>query len=193
MNAVLIDNYDSFTYNLVPILYAAGCDTVTVMRNDEMDVEKMRNSDALIISPGPGLPASSGDLLDALSQFALSKPIFGVCLGLQAIAEHFGGKLINMGIVVHGKTSNVVVTDTKDPIYAGVESPFVAGRYHSWVADRAQVPDDLVVTATDGNGTIMSLRHHSLPVFGVQYHPESVMTPCGARVIDNFIKYIRHA
>lgn len=188
MKTVLIDNYDSFTYNLVPMLYAGGASEVSVMRNDQIDVDLIRDCGAIVISPGPGLPDMSGDLMHVLRIFAAMKPVLGICLGLQAVAEHFGGTLLNLDQVVHGKPSSIHVVVPDDPLYRGIKSPFAAGRYHSWVADASHVPDDVEVTAVDETGTVMSLRHKGLPVFGVQYHPESVMTPDGGRIVRNFIK-----
>lgn len=188
MKVLIIDNYDSFTYNLVQILRDMPAVEVLVRRNDAFEAAEIAEADALLLSPGPGVPTDAGQLMALLGEWAGRKPILGVCLGMQAIAEHYGGRLRNLEQVYHGKSSPVQVTDQADPIFAGLGDEFVAGRYHSWVAERGSLPASLRVSAETADGEIMALRHESEPVFGLQFHPESVLTPQGTQMVHNFIQ-----
>jgi anthranilate synthase component 2 len=190
MKIILIDNYDSFTYNLVETLRQIGQAEVDVVRNDHFEMEALEKYDAILLSPGPGLPAQAGKMPEVLRQYASTKPILGVCLGLQAMVEHFGGTLYNLPSVFHGVSSTMKVTDLHDPILGKLAPQFEAGRYHSWAAVRADLPAELVITAEDQTGEIMAIRHKSLPIFGMQYHPESILTPKGPEMLANFLQII---
>ena len=183
---LLIDNYDSFTYNLVQAFLVLDAE-VMVYRNDAIDVDAAasREPTHLVVSPGPGRPSDAGVSLAMIDHFAGRIPILGVCLGHQCIVEHFGGEIVSAGRLMHGKTSQISHDGTD--IYHGLPNPFGAGRYHSLAARRDRVPDVLKVTARTGDGEIMGVRHKSLPVEGVQYHPESVLTPRGPELLGNFL------
>lgn len=187
MKLLVFDNYDSFTYNLVQLIREAGCDDITVARNDRIAMEEVARYDKIVLSPGPGVPTESGMLLPLIREYAASKSILGVCLGEQAIGEAFGARLENLSEVYHGVATSVkVVAD--DPLFSGLESVFEAGRYHSWVVSREGFPaDTLRVTAEDEQGRIMALAHRVYDVRGVQFHPESVLTPQGAAMIANWL------
>lgn len=187
IKVLLIDNYDSFTYNLVHYLEALDCE-VTVMRNDELEIEDVQDFDKILLSPGPGLPSEAGLLKQVIQTYALSKSILGVCLGHQAIAEVFGGSLINLEKVYHGVSTAIRVTAEDEPLYKGLPETFSVGRYHSWSVDPATLPDTLEVTAVDKNNHIMSLRHKVYDVRAVQYHPESVLTQFGKKILENWLK-----
>jgi anthranilate synthase component 2 len=187
-NVLVIDNYDSFTYNLVHIIREhPGC-TVEVFRNDRISVEEAGAFDDIILSPGPGLPSEAGIMKQVIEKYAATKKIFGVCLGMQAIGEVFGGNLVNLPQVYHGVATPVFRQDTKDPVLEGVPQEFMAGRYHSWVVDEKDFPNELLITSRDKEGHIMSLRHRNYPVFGLQFHPESILTPEGKKMIFNFLE-----
>jgi anthranilate synthase/aminodeoxychorismate synthase-like glutamine amidotransferase len=181
---LLVDNYDSFTYNLVHLFQELGAE-VLVRRNDELDADEAERlaPSHLVISPGPGRPAQSGATLEIIRRLAPTRPTLGVCLGHQAIVEAFGGEVGTARELVHGKAG--MVSHDGTGIFAGLPQPFSAGRYHSLAATR--IPDDLVVSATTGDGEVMAVRHRSLRVDGVQFHPESVLTPDGARLCRNFL------
>ena len=185
---LLIDNYDSFTYNLVQAFLVLGAD-VTVRRNDEITVEEALGLDAthLCISPGPGTPYDAGISMKMIEAFAGKLPIFGVCLGHQSLVEVFGGKVVRAGRLMHGKTS--LVHHDGRGVFAGLPNPFEAGRYHSLIAQRDTIPANLEVTAWTPEGEIMGVRHRSLPVEGVQFHPESILTPDGPRLMGNFLAF----
>ena len=184
---LLIDNYDSFTYNLVQAFLVLDAE-VMVYRNDAIDADAAESCKPthLVISPGPGRPADAGVSLAMIGHFAGRIPILGVCLGHQCIVQHFGGEVVSAGSLMHGKTSRVSHDGTD--IYHGLPNPFEAGRYHSLAARRDRVPDVLKVTAHTGDGEIMGVRHRCLAVEGVQYHPESVLTPHGPELLGNFLK-----
>lgn len=188
MKLLVFDNYDSFTYNLVQLIREAGCDDITVARNDRIGLDEVAGFDKILLSPGPGIPSESGILLPLIREYAPSKSIFGVCLGEQAIGEAFGARLENLSEVYHGVATPVrIVSD--DPLFAGVESGFEAGRYHSWIVSRVNFPSEtLQITAEDEQGRIMALAHRTYDVRGVQFHPESVLTPQGVRLISNWLK-----
>ena len=185
MKTVIIDNYDSFTYNLAHLVKALGAE-VTVLRNDQFSIEALEAYDKIILSPGPGIPSEAGLLLDVIKTYAGRKPMLGVCLGHQAIGEAFGARLENLSEVFHGvATPAHIVAD--DPIFCGLPKTFTVGRYHSWVVATDQFPDCLTVTAVSDEGQIMALRHKEYDIHGIQFHPESVLTPEGIIIIKNFI------
>lgn len=180
----VIDNYDSFTYNLVHYLEELGCE-VTVKRNDQFELDELENYPLLLLSPGPGIPDESGLLKAAIERYAPSKKILGVCLGQQAIGEVFGGKLINLDKVYHGIATPVNVTQ-EDVLFKDLPKNFEVGRYHSWVV-QTPLPNELEATSVDDEGQLMSLRHKTYDVRAVQYHPESVLTPYGKKILENWI------
>ncbi|MBK9257134.1 MAG: aminodeoxychorismate/anthranilate synthase component II [Saprospiraceae bacterium] len=184
---VIIDNYDSFTYNLVHLLNEITGGEVTVVRNDQFKIEELESYEYIILSPGPGLPDEAGLLKEVIQTYGPSKKIFGVCLGLQAIGEVYGGKLKNLSKVFHGMKTVMTQTDNNDPIFNGINKSFDAGRYHSWVIDKSSCPTDLLITATDSDGEIMAARHKIYQIYGVQFHPESIMTPDGRTMLTNFL------
>lgn len=186
MRLLVFDNYDSFTYNIVEALRRLGVEA-DVRRNDHIDVPQALAYDRIIISPGPGIPSEAGVLPRLLESVDGGTPILGICLGMQAIGERFGGRLVNLSEVYHGVTSDVCVT-APDPIFAGLPETFQVGRYHSWVVSREAFPSELEITALSPDDNIMALRHRTLPIHGVQFHPESVMTPLGACMLKNFIE-----
>jgi anthranilate synthase component 2 len=183
---LVIDNYDSFTYNLVHYLEDLNGD-VTVVRNDEFDLEEVKNYDKILLSPGPGLPNEAGLLKQLIQTYAPTKSILGVCLGLQAIGEVFGGQLRNLEKVYHGVATKVQIQVNDENLFDGLPNEIEVGRYHSWVVDPSDFPDSLQITATDSNGEIMALRHKTFDVKGVQFHPESVLTPDGKKILENWL------
>ncbi|MDE6002088.1 MAG: aminodeoxychorismate/anthranilate synthase component II [Prevotella sp.] len=185
MKIVIIDNYDSFTYNLSHLVKELGAD-VTVMRNDQFNMDEIAVYDKIILSPGPGIPSEAGLLLNVIKTYAGKKPMLGVCLGHQAIGEVFGGKLENLSEVFHGVATPCHIT-TNDPIFQGLLTCITIGRYHSWVVSKNGLPDCLEVTAESNEGQIMALRHRQYDIHGIQFHPESVLTPEGRTIIKNFI------
>jgi len=184
-NVLVIDNYDSFTYNLVHYLEDLEC-KVTVVRNDKLSLDDVEPFDKIVLSPGPGIPDEAGLLKDIIKRYAPSKSILGVCLGQQAIGEVFGGSLINLKDVYHGVSTKVTITVSDEPLFRGLEKEIEVGRYHSWVV-HPDLPEDLEATSFDENGQVMSLRHKTYDVKGVQYHPESVLTPHGKLILKNWI------
>ena len=187
MKIVIIDNYDSFTYNLSHLVKELGAE-VTVYRNDKFELSSLQQFDKIILSPGPGIPSEAGLLLDVIREYAGKKPILGVCLGHQAIGESFGGKLTNLSDVFHGVATpcNIVADDY---IFEGMTSPIEVGRYHSWVVDAESLPSCLEATSLSNEGYIMSLRHRDYNIRGIQFHPESVLTPQGRQILDNWINH----
>jgi anthranilate synthase component 2 len=183
---LVIDNYDSFTYNLVHYLEDLDCE-VTVYRNDEFELDEIAHFDKILLSPGPGIPDEAGLLKQVIQQYGPTKSIFGVCLGQQAIGEVYGGTLSNLDKVYHGVATNVTKSVNDELLFEGLENEFEVGRYHSWVVD-ANLPDCLEVTSFDENGQVMSLRHKTYDVRGVQFHPESVLTPNGKKMLENWVK-----
>ena len=185
MKVVIIDNYDSFTYNLSHVVKELGAE-VTVLRNDQFSLHEIEAYTKIILSPGPGIPSEAGLLCDVIRSYAGRKPILGVCLGHQAIGEVFGATLENLSEVFHGvATPCHIIAD--DPIFQGIGRDITIGRYHSWVVSIKGLPSCLEVTAVSDEGQIMALRHRELPVHGIQFHPESVLTPEGKRIIQNFL------
>jgi anthranilate synthase component 2 len=183
---LVIDNYDSFTYNLVHYLEDLDCD-VTVYRNDEFEMEEIARFDKILLSPGPGIPDEAGLLKLVIQQYGPTKSIFGVCLGQQAIGEVYGGTLSNLDKVYHGVATNVTKAVNDELLFEGLDNEFEVGRYHSWVVD-TNLPDCLEATSFDANGQVMSLRHKTYDVRGVQFHPESVLTPNGKKMLENWVK-----
>lgn len=184
---LVIDNYDSFVYNLVHYLEELDCE-VTVRRNDKFYLEEVENFDKILLSPGPGIPDEAGLLKEVIQKYATSKPIFGVCLGQQAIGEVFGAKLENLSKVFHGVATTATIISKNEPLFKGIEKEFEIGRYHSWVVSKEGFPEVLEITSVDENGQIMSVRHKFYDVCGVQFHPESVLTPMGKQIIKNWIE-----
>ena len=183
---LVFDNYDSFTYNLVHAVKKLGYTNVEVHRNDQIALEDIERYDKIILSPGPGVPSESGILLDVIRKYAPTKCILGVCLGEQAIAEAFGGTLINLTEVHHGVSSMVDVLE-EDVLFNGLPKQLEVGRYHSWAAEKSTLPDCLTITAVDDEGMIMALAHKTYDVRGVQFHPESVLTPDGEKMLKNWL------
>lgn len=183
---LVIDNYDSFTYNLVHYLEDLDCE-VTVYRNDEFELDEIAHFDKILLSPGPGIPDEAELLKKVIQQYGPTKSIFGVCLGQQAIGEVYGGTLSNLDKVYHGVATNVTKSVNDELLFEGLENEFEVGRYHSWVVD-ANLPDCLEATSFDENGQVMSLRHKTYDVRGVQFHPESVLTPNGKKMLENWVK-----
>ena len=185
MKIVIIDNYDSFTYNLSHLVKEVGAE-VTVLRNDQFELPRLEAFDKIILSPGPGIPSEAGLLLDVIRTYAGRKPILGVCLGHQAIGEAFGGKLENLSEVFHGVATPCHIT-SNDPIFNRLDNSITIGRYHSWVVSKEDFPTCLEITAESDEGQIMALRHRDFDIHGIQFHPESVLTPQGRTIIKNFI------
>ena len=183
---VIIDNYDSFTYNLAHLVKELGAE-VDVLRNDKFELEELEKYDKIILSPGPGIPEEAGLLLEVIRTYAGRKPILGVCLGEQAIGQVFGGKLTNLSEVFHGIQTNVKIKN-KDYIFDGLPTKIPVGRYHSWVVDTDGFPEELVITAISPEGQIMALRHRKYDIHGIQFHPESVLTPDGKQIVGNWLK-----
>ena len=186
MKILLIDNYDSFTYNLLHYIEKVSEHEVKVVRNDSIRIADVAQFDKIMISPGPGLPSNAGIIKEVIRTYADSKSILGICLGHQAIGEAFGGKLRNLKTVQHGVTSAINCIDG-EPLFAGIPDRIEVGRYHSWVIDENNLPKELLVTASDDDGVIMAVRHRTLDVCGVQFHPESIMTTHGLKMIDNWV------
>lgn len=184
-NVLVIDNYDSFTYNLVHYLEDLGCN-VTVKRNDKLTLEDVKPFEKIVLSPGPGIPDEAGLLKAIIETYAPTKSILGVCLGQQAIGEVFGGTLENLDHVYHGVSTTVNVVVDDEILYKGLDKTLEVGRYHSWVVD-TDLPEVLEATAFDSNGQVMSIRHKVYDVKGVQYHPESVLTPDGKQILKNWL------
>ena len=186
MKILVFDNYDSFTYNLVHLVEKITNQKVTVVRNDQITLEEVAAYDKIILSPGPGIPSEAGLLLSLIKQYAASKSILGVCLGHQAIGEAFGATLENLSTVYHGVATSIKI-DNSNYLFNGLTDTIEVGRYHSWVIANNNFPDTLKVIATDENGLVMAIEHTSYDVCGVQFHPESVLTPNGETVIKNWL------
>lgn len=185
MKLVVIDNYDSFTYNLVHLVKELGAE-VDVKRNDQFQLSELEPYDKIILSPGPGIPSEAGLLLDVIKTYAGRKPMLGVCLGHQAIGEVFGAKLENLSQVFHGVATPIKLLGN-DPIFNGLPRRIVVGRYHSWVVSKDGFPDCLEITAESDDGEIMGLRHKDFDIRGIQFHPESVLTPEGKTIMRNWL------
>jgi len=186
---LVIDNYDSFTYNLVHSIEKILGQDIDIVRNDKIALDEVDKYDYIFISPGPGIPEEAGQTLEIVKTYYQTKKIFGVCLGLQSIVVALGGKLENLKKVFHGIESNMHQTENKSLIFKNIKSTFRAGRYHSWVAEKTEIPTGILVTSVDDTGEVMAIQHEKYPVFAVQFHPESIMTPDGDLMIENFLNF----
>lgn len=184
---LLFDNYDSFTYNLVHAIKSLGYSEVDVKRNNKIELADVNQYDKIILSPGPGVPEEAGIMLDLIKEYAETKSILGVCLGHQAIGQVFGAGLTNIPNVFHGVQTPIKIV-SNDYIFNGLPEEIAAGRYHSWIVSKENFPADLVITAVDNSGDIMALKHRTLDLHGVQFHPESILTPDGIKIINNFLE-----
>lgn len=188
MKILILDNYDSFTYNLVQLVeQIAGEASVEVFKNDEISIDKVAEYDKVILSPGPGVPSEAGILLDVIKEYAPKKSILGVCLGQQAIAEAFGGSLMNLPEIFHGVGVDTKVLKDDTKLFQNIPNEIKVGRYHSWIVNPDTLPNKLEVTAVDGQGMVMALQHKEYDVHAVQFHPESVLTPEGRKILENFL------
>ncbi|MFA6128631.1 MAG: aminodeoxychorismate/anthranilate synthase component II [Bacteroidales bacterium] len=187
MKILLLDNYDSFTYNIAHYLRELTGKDIPVIRNDQITLPEVDAYDAIVLSPGPGLPADAGIMPELIRKYAPVKRILGICLGMQAIGEAFGGTLLNLPSVFHGVSTNATILVPDEILFKGLPSKIDVGRYHSWVVDETRLPADLEITAVDDTGRIMALRHKRFDVRGVQFHPESVLTPSGKDMLKNWL------
>lgn len=187
MKIMVLDNYDSFTFNLVHYLEELLNQEIDVFRHDEISLEKVNDYDAIVLSPGPGLPKDAGILIELIKKYFKSKKILGVCLGHQAIVEAFGGKLKQLDEVLHGLTHETKILKSSDALFLSIPPIFDCGRYHSWVADIYNMPTDLEIIAADHDDEVMAIKHKTYPVYGVQFHPESVMTEYGKQLLRNWL------
>ena len=187
MKILLLDNFDSFTYNLLHLIEQFDGIAVDVFRNNEITVEDVKNYDRIIISPGPGLPVEAGITNDLIRKYHSTKPILGVCLGMQALAEVCGAKLFNLPVVFHGISEDTIIVDSQEKIFTGIPSTFKSGRYHSWAVDTKDLPACLHITAIDQIGNIMALTHQNLLLRGLQFHPESILTQFGKILMSNWL------
>ncbi|NQY12067.1 MAG: aminodeoxychorismate/anthranilate synthase component II [Flavobacteriales bacterium] len=189
MKVLILDNYDSFTYNLVHYIDNVGKCDYDVIRNDKIELSEIKKYDKILLSPGPGIPVEAGILLDLIKEYASTKSILGVCLGHQAISEAFGGKLINMSTVYHGVATLMEIVDENDYLFKGLPYSFRAGRYHSWKVDKKSLPSDFEITVRDERDDIMAISHKKYDLKGVQFHPESILTERGQEIINNWINH----
>lgn len=187
MRVTIIDNYDSFTYNLAHII-EQHCNECIVMRNDSVNWEMLDRADRIVFSPGPGLPSEVKVMGEIINRYREMKPILGVCLGMQYIAEHFGASIYNLDDIVHGIPKKTIVADATEALFREIPVNFNSGRYHSWAVSRKSFPECLQITSIDVNNVIMSIRHKELNICGVQFHPESIMTKYGNKIVENWIK-----
>jgi anthranilate synthase component 2 len=185
---LVIDNYDSFTYNLVHAIQQITGEQPDVYRNDEIALEEVREYEKILLSPGPGIPVEAGICLDLIRQYAATKNILGICLGHQAIGEAFGASLTNLSSVYHGLATPIKVSVPEEPLFKGLPDKFLAGRYHSWVVENDHLPDCLEITCLDENGLIMGISHRQYRVRGLQFHPESVLTEHGMEILTNWLE-----
>lgn len=186
MKTVIIDNYDSFTYNLAHLVKELGSE-VDVFRNDKIDMKHLADYDKIILSPGPGIPEEAGELLNVIKNFAGVKPILGICLGEQAIGQYFGARLINLSQVFHGVQTPIRINAAHEYLFNGLPENILVGRYHSWVVDSSQLPESIEVTSTSQEGHIMAIRHKVMDIHGLQFHPESILTPDGKTIVNHFL------
>jgi anthranilate synthase component 2 len=193
MKILMIDNYDSFTYNLVHMLETFEGVSVVVKRNDQLTLDDVVPFEKIVLSPGPGIPSEAGLMPQIVRTFAETKSILGVCLGHQCIGEIFGGTLLNIKAPIHGKATPIEITEPSEPLFRGLPARFSVGRYHSWVVQNEGLPQEIQVTAVDDTGSIMALRHTRLDVRGVQFHPESILTEHGRTMLENWIQHERAA
>ncbi|HEX7412403.1 MAG TPA: aminodeoxychorismate/anthranilate synthase component II [Bacteroidia bacterium] len=187
MKILVLDNYDSFTYNLVHLLEKVCEYKIDVFRNDKIELQKINEYDNILLSPGPGLPNEAGVLLEVIKTYAPTKNILGVCLGLQAIGESFGAKLKNLDKVYHGVATPIRITKKENFLFNNCPAMFKVGRYHSWVVDTVGLPNCFEVTATDEEGNVMAMRHKTYKVKGIQFHPESILSKYGEQIIRNWV------
>lgn len=188
---LIIDNYDSFVFNIVQLIQKSTDNLMlSIVKNDSIEFNRLGNYDGIILSPGPGIPSEAGDLMMLLEQCAPTHPILGICLGHQAIIEHFGGKIKNLSKPMHGHKSSLHITDSDEFLFENIKEGAAIGRYHSWSADEASLPSCLKITSYDEEGNVMSVRHSHLPVRGLQFHPESYISECGTRILQNWINSI---
>ena len=187
MRLLLLDNYDSFTFNLLQLVEECGCIDYDVVKNDAIELKTILNYTHILLSPGPGIPEEAGLLKEVVRLTSGKVPVLGICLGHQAIAEVFGSKLVKSRIIRHGETSTLTILEPENYIFEGVGLPFLAGRYHSWIVDRHCLGNELLPTCLDEEGTIMGLRHIKYDVQGLQFHPESILTPQGALLLKNWL------
>ncbi|TAL66468.1 MAG: aminodeoxychorismate/anthranilate synthase component II [Bacteroidetes bacterium] len=185
---LVIDNYDSFTYNLVYYIESLTGKTPSVFRNDEISLDEVNGYDKILLSPGPGIPADAGICIDLIQRFSPSKSILGICLGHQAIGEAFGAKLLNLSNVYHGIAMPVTITAPREPLFRNVPASIIAGRYHSWIVSGDDLPSCFTVTCKDENGIIMGISHKEYDVRGLQFHPESILTEHGIDIMKNWIE-----
>jgi anthranilate synthase component 2 len=188
MKILVIDNYDSFTFNLVHLINECGYEAI-VWRNDKFDLSEVEQFDKILLSPGPGIPSEAGLLMDVIKTYAPKKSILGICLGMQAIGEVFGGNLYNLSRPVHGRATEMKVIDKDECLFSDLPDQFKIGRYHSWAVNGEKLPEELKITAKDAEGVIMGLRHFNYDVRGVQFHPESVLTEHGKQMIKNWLEH----
>ena len=187
MKILLLDNYDSFTYNLQHYLEDISKESIDVFRNDEIDLEQINKYDAIVLSPGPGLPEEAGILISLIKEYGSTKKILGVCLGLQAMVVAYGGKLKQLDEVMHGLQRECIVKDRNNFLFKNISERFSAARYHSWVADADFLPKDFMITSLDDAGNIMSIQHRMHSLTGVQFHPESILTTTGKKILENWL------
>lgn len=187
MKLLVLDNYDSFTYNLVYILRELG-QRPDVIRNDKIALEAVNQYDKIMLSPGPGIPSEAGIMQDLVAEYGPTKSILGICLGHQGIGEVYGARLENLGDVLHGVAHRTTVTDSSEPLFAGIPDELTVGRYHSWTVVPDSMPDELKTTAVDEHGRVMALAHTRFDVRGLQFHPESVLTENGVKMLENWLK-----
>ncbi|MEE9371652.1 MAG: aminodeoxychorismate/anthranilate synthase component II [Saprospiraceae bacterium] len=186
---LIIDNYDSFTYNLVHLIEEIIGYDVTVWRNDLFEMEDVDEFDILFFSPGPGIPDEGGQMKEVINRYKINKPMMGICLGHQAIGECFGAEIKNMPEVYHGVMTPLDIIYKDSKLFENVSSSFEGGRYHSWVIEKDTLPREFIISSEDSEGQIMAIEHKTLPIVGVQFHPESILTPEGKQIITNFLKY----
>ncbi|CAM1352213.1 anthranilate synthase component II [Tenacibaculum insulae] len=191
MNILILDNYDSFTYNLVHMVEDITGNLPDVFRNDEISVDEITRYDVIILSPGPGIPDEAGILKEVIATYAGIKPIFGVCLGLQAITEVFGGQIENMGEVFHGVATEMEIVKKDAVIFKEIATKFDAARYHSWIASKENFPETIAITAVDEDGGIQAIEHKEFNISAVQFHPESILTEVGEQIVRNFLNNVK--
>lgn len=191
MKILVLDNYDSFTYNLVQYIQEILNEKIDVFRNDKIELGAVDQYDVIVLSPGPGVPSEAGIMPELIQQYAATKSIFGVCLGHQAIGEAFGGEVYNMDEVLHGIETPIVVKDDAEVLFQELPTQFIGGRYHSWVVRKENLPEVFEITAEDDRGVIMGIRHKAYDVRGVQFHPESIMTEHGRKMLGNYLNYCK--
>jgi anthranilate synthase component 2 len=184
---LLINNYDSFVYNVKQLLDETGLAETTILLNDAFDLNEVEKYDRIVISPGPGIPSEAGNVKHIIENFKDKKPILGICLGFQAIGEVFGAQLIPMQHIYHGHQSKIIINEPSDVLFNSITSPFFAGRYHSWALDKATFPEILTITSETEDGIVMSFKHRDFKITGVLFHPESIMTPEGKTMIRNWL------